>query len=67
MPRSIPFLNAGEAAKRLAISPKALRLYEERGFLTPTRRPAGYRVYGPDDISRAAGKPYRGGQLYVAH
>lgn len=48
------FLNASQAAKRLGISPKALRLYEERGLVTPERSPAGYRMYGPDDISRAA-------------
>lgn len=48
------FLNASEAASRLGISPKALRLYEQRGMLTPLRTEAGWRAYGPDDMTRAA-------------
>lgn len=48
------FLNASEAAARLGISPKALRLYEQRGLLTPARSDAGWRAYGPDQMKRAA-------------
>lgn len=48
------FLNASEAARRLGISAKALRLYEQRGLLTPTRSEAGWRAYGPDHMKRAA-------------
>ena len=48
------FLNASEAAQRLGISAKALRLYEQRGLLTPTRSEAGWRAYGPDHMKRAA-------------
>jgi DNA-binding transcriptional MerR regulator len=50
----VTFLNASEAAKRLGISAKALRLYEQRGLLTPTRSDAGWRAYGPDHMKRAA-------------
>jgi len=50
----VQFLNAAEAAKRLGVSAKALRLYEERGLVAPRRSAAGYRVYGPDDLGRAA-------------
>jgi DNA-binding transcriptional MerR regulator len=48
------FLNASEAARRLGISAKALRLYEQRGVLTPVRSAAGWRAYGPDQMGRAA-------------
>ena len=46
-------LNASEAARRLGVSIKALRLYEQQGLMAPRRTAAGYRVYGPDDMVRA--------------
>jgi len=42
-----------EAADLLGVSVKALRLYEEKGFLTPSRSATGWRAYGPEQISRA--------------
>jgi DNA-binding transcriptional MerR regulator len=48
------FLNASEAARRLGISPKALRLYEQRGLIAPVRSDAGWRAYGPKDLERAS-------------
>ncbi len=51
---SAQYLNASEAAKRLGISIKALRLYEQRGLIAPIRTAAGWRAYGPDEMSRAA-------------
>lgn len=48
------FLNASDAARRLGISTKALRLYEQRGLLAPLRSDAGWRAYGPDDMERAS-------------
>jgi len=48
------FLNASEAAKQLGISVKALRLYEERGLITPVRTAAGWRTYGPDQMTQAS-------------
>jgi DNA-binding transcriptional MerR regulator len=48
------FLNASEAAGRLGISVKALRLYERHGLVAPRRTAAGWRAYGPDDMRRAA-------------
>ncbi len=48
------FLNASDAARRLSISTKALRLYEQRGLLAPVRSDAGWRAYGPKDIERAS-------------
>jgi DNA-binding transcriptional MerR regulator len=47
------FLNPAEAARRLGVSAKALRLYEARGLLTPLRTGAGWRAYGPDEMARA--------------
>lgn len=47
-------LGASEAAHRLGVSTKALRLYEQRGLVTPERTTAGYRVYGPEAMARAA-------------
>jgi DNA-binding transcriptional MerR regulator len=46
-------LLAAEAARRLGVSVKALRLYEDRGLLQPTRTEAGYRHYSPDDVRAA--------------
>jgi DNA-binding transcriptional MerR regulator len=54
MSTSVRSLNASEAAKRLGVSTKALRLYEERGLVAPHRTAAGWRAYGPDEMARAA-------------
>ena len=53
MNSSAPFLNASEAASRLGVSAKALRLYEQRGLVAPIRSAAGWRAYGPDEMGRA--------------
>jgi DNA-binding transcriptional MerR regulator len=54
MSTSVRFLNPSEAAKRLGVSTKALRVYEERGLVVPDRTAAGWRAYGPDEMARAA-------------
>ena len=54
MSSSAHFLNPAAAAQRLGVSAKALRLYEQRGLITPRRTAAGWRAYGPDEIARAA-------------
>ncbi|HLZ03744.1 MAG TPA: MerR family transcriptional regulator [Bradyrhizobium sp.] len=54
MTPSIRFLSPSEAAKRLGVSPKALRLYEERGLISPGRTPAGWRAYGPEQMAEAS-------------
>ncbi|KKB11490.1 MerR family transcriptional regulator [Devosia geojensis] len=54
MSSSAQFLNPAEAARRLGVSPKALRLYEERGLVAPVRTAAGWRTYGPAEMARAA-------------
>jgi DNA-binding transcriptional MerR regulator len=48
------FLNASQAASRLGVSAKALRLYEQSGLLSPDRTSAGWRSYGPTELARAA-------------
>jgi DNA-binding transcriptional MerR regulator len=51
---SAQFLNLSAAAQRLGVTAKALRLYEQRGLVAPSRTAAGWRVYGPDEMARAA-------------
>jgi DNA-binding transcriptional MerR regulator len=51
---SSQFLSPSAAAQRLGVSAKALRLYEQRGLVAPSRTPAGWRAYGPDEMARAA-------------
>jgi DNA-binding transcriptional MerR regulator len=53
MRSSAPCLGPSEAARQLGISVKALRLYEERGLLKPSRSLSGWRAYGIDDMARA--------------
>lgn len=54
MAPTAPALSPAEAATRLGISIKALRVYEQRGWLSPQRSAAGWRVYGPAALARAA-------------
>lgn len=54
MSSSAEYLNPSEAARRLGVSAKALRLYEQRGLVAPVRTAAGWRAYGPDEMARAA-------------
>lgn len=49
-----PFLNPSEAARRLGVSAKALRLWEQRGLVAPVRTAAGWRAYGTVEMARAA-------------
>ena len=53
MSESGQFLNPAEAARRLGVSAKALRLYEQHGLVTPVRTAAGWRLYGPGELARA--------------
>src|SRR5882672_2599368 len=45
-------LSPAEAAKRLGVSVKALRVYESHGLVTPLRTAADWRTYGPKEIER---------------
>jgi DNA-binding transcriptional MerR regulator len=48
-------ISIGEFARRSRLSLKALRLYDERGVLVPSRvdRASGYRYYDPDQLDAA--------------
>ena len=48
------YLSPAEAAMRLGVSAKALRVYERRGLVSPTRTATGWRVYSQNDLVRAA-------------
>lgn len=43
-----------EAARRLGVSVKALRVYERLGLIKPRRTKQDWRVYTPQDIDRLA-------------
>jgi MerR family transcriptional regulator, thiopeptide resistance regulator len=45
-------LSPAEAARRLGVSAKALRLYERHGLVTPLRSANGWRVYGANEMAR---------------
>ncbi|MET0430381.1 MAG: MerR family transcriptional regulator [Microvirga sp.] len=53
MSASAQVFSPSEAARRLGVSAKALRLYEQRGLVSPVRTAAGWRAYGPDEMHRA--------------
>ncbi len=46
------YLSPAEAAKRLGVSAKALRIYEQRGLVAPLRTSADWRSYGPEQMAR---------------
>ncbi len=43
-----------ELAKLTGVSARALRHYEDRGLLVPTRNSSGYREYSESDVTRVA-------------
>lgn len=52
MGASEQYFSPSEAAARLGVSAKALRLYEQRGLVMPLRSEAGWRAYGPEAMAR---------------
>ncbi|MEM9279504.1 MAG: MerR family transcriptional regulator, partial [Pseudomonadota bacterium] len=49
---SIPFITAADCARQIGITVKALRVYEDRGLLSPPRSEKNWRLYGAREISR---------------
>jgi MerR family copper efflux transcriptional regulator len=50
-PMTYPRFTVGQAAKRIGISPKAIRLYEQRGLLpSVARSDSGYRLFDETDL-----------------
>lgn len=47
-------LTPSQAALHLGVSAKALRVYEEHGLIAPGRSSGGWRLYGLEDLERAA-------------
>lgn len=45
-------LSPVDAARRLGVTVKALRLYEARGLVRPLRTASGWRAYGPEAMTR---------------
>lgn len=46
-------MRIGELAAELGVTSKTIRFYESSGLLpAPERTPAGYRLYGPQDVER---------------
>ncbi|MGH6890485.1 MAG: MerR family transcriptional regulator [Rhizomicrobium sp.] len=45
-------LSPAEVARRMGLSPKALRLYETHGLVAPLRSQSGWRAYGAGEIAR---------------
>ena len=46
------WLTAAECARRIGLSVRALRLYEQHGLIAPRRTGKSWRLYGPDEIAR---------------
>ncbi|MFV0436704.1 MAG: MerR family transcriptional regulator [Desulfopila sp.] len=52
-PKNVPHVQIGELAKRLKITTRTIRYYEEIGLMGPTERlGGGTRTYSHDDILR---------------
>ncbi len=47
-------LSQSHAARRLGVTVKALRLYEQRRPIGPGRNAAGWRVFAPAEVAREA-------------
>jgi DNA-binding transcriptional MerR regulator len=46
------FLSAADCASRTGLTPRALRVYEELGLITPRRSAGSWRQYGPHDLTK---------------
>jgi MerR family transcriptional regulator, repressor of the yfmOP operon len=47
-------LTIRDAAKRLDVTPRTLKYYEERGLVTPSRSEGRYRLYSEEDLDKFA-------------
>src|SRR3569833_1575645 len=46
------WLTAADCARRIGLSVRALRVYEQHGLVAPRRPGKSWRLYGPDNIAR---------------
>jgi MerR family transcriptional regulator/heat shock protein HspR len=51
-PSDTPLYSIAVAAELSGLTPAALRLYEEKGLLSPARSEGGTRRYSDDDLAR---------------
>lgn len=51
-PHTENWLTAADCARRIGLSVRALRVYEQHGLIAPRRSGKSWRLYGPDDIAR---------------
>ncbi|MGV8841282.1 MAG: MerR family transcriptional regulator [Bauldia sp.] len=51
-PQEEVWLTAAECARRIGLTVRALRLYEDRGLITPRRTGKDWRLYGRTEIAR---------------
>jgi MerR family transcriptional regulator, repressor of the yfmOP operon len=47
-------VRVGEMARRVGMSPRTIKYYEERGLLSPARSEGRYRLYSESDAERLA-------------
>lgn len=47
-----PGRTVGELAEATGLSVRVLRHWDERGVVSPSRTPAGHRLYDADDVVR---------------
>src|SRR4051794_21680594 len=52
MVRDEKWLSATECAERIGLTVRALRVYERKGLLCPSRSSSGWRRYGAADLAR---------------
>ena len=45
-------MSSGAFARELGVSVSVLRLWEQRGLVSPRRTPGGWRVYSDTDVKR---------------
>ena len=50
--RKRPVYMIGIASELIGVHPQTLRMYEQRGLITPKRSPKGTRLYSQEDVDR---------------
>jgi len=50
--KNIPLFTISVVARIVGVQPRALRLYEEIGIITPSRREKGHRLYTQEEVER---------------
>jgi DNA-binding transcriptional MerR regulator len=48
----VQYLSPAQTARALGVTPRTLRVYEQRGLVRPLKSRAGWRAYGPEALAR---------------